>query len=133
MGVRPPSGLVVLAVKREQNHAEALSIPPLLESSRHPLLTTSLIVAETYGCLVSRMGRDGAVGVPIDIDAGIHVVRVAENDSVAGRTILDRYADKYITLTDAVSVAVMDRLRLRTALTFDQRSAQYGLVVQTAG
>ena len=87
MGVRPPSGLVVLAVKREQNHAEALSIPPLLESSRHPLLTTSLIVAETYGCLVSRMGRDGAVGVPIDIDAGIHVVESQRTTrSLVGRS-----------------------------------------------
>ena len=51
---------------------------------------------------------------------------------MAGRAILDRYADKDFSLTDAINFAVMDRLRLRTAFAFDRHFAQYGLDVLTA-
>ncbi len=45
---------------------------------------------------------------------------------------LYQYDDKDFSLTDATSFAVMERIRVPYAFTFDRHFAQYGFTVLTA-
>jgi predicted nucleic acid-binding protein len=54
-------------------------------------------------------------------------------DGLIGMTsIIYQYDDKDFSLTDATSFAVMERLRVPAAFTFDRHFAQYGFTVLTA-
>ena len=44
-------------------------------------------------------------------------------------TLLKRYQDTDFSLTDATSFIVMERLELKTAITFDDHFSQYGFIV----
>jgi predicted nucleic acid-binding protein len=54
------------------------------------------------------------------------VVRAEATDEAAARSIIYRYADKDFSLTDAISFAIMARLGLSQAFTFDKHFEQYG-------
>jgi predicted nucleic acid-binding protein len=60
------------------------------------------------------------------------IVRVTPEDEAKAREITYRYDDKDFSLTDATSFAVMERLGIRAAFTFDRDFRQYGLDVPTA-
>ena len=47
------------------------------------------------------------------------------------REIIRQYEDKSFSLTDATSFAVMERLRISYAFTFDRNFAQYGFTILT--
>jgi len=54
------------------------------------------------------------------------IERVGPEDEQRARQIIYQYDDKNFSLTDAASFAVMERLRIATAFTFDHNFAQYG-------
>lgn len=60
------------------------------------------------------------------------VVRVGVEDEDRALDILTRYTDKDFSYTDATSFAVMERLGIGTAFTFDHRFGQYGFQALTA-
>ncbi|MCD6028248.1 MAG: PilT protein domain protein, partial [Thermomicrobiales bacterium] len=57
------------------------------------------------------------------------IVRVRSADERRAREIITTQDDKDYTLTDATSFAVMERLRIGTAFTFDRHFVQYGFTV----
>lgn len=93
-----------------------------LAVSRHVrLLTTNLILAESHRFLLHRAGNRVAAAVLDRIDASplVTVEFVTADHHQAARRWLARLADQRITYTDAVTFAVMDALRCRTAISFD--------------
>ncbi len=58
--------------------------------------------------------------------SGIRSVWPTVEDEAAARAIIYRYEDKEFSLTDALSFAVMDRLHMSTAFTFDRDFERYG-------
>lgn len=60
------------------------------------------------------------------------VVRVRASDEERARRIIFRYTDKDFSFADAVSFAVMERLQISHAFTFDRHFAQYGFTVLTS-
>jgi predicted nucleic acid-binding protein len=60
------------------------------------------------------------------VSPSVVVVHVGEEDFRAGLEWFDRYDDKDFSFTDCVSFAVMRRLKLKVALTFDQHFKQAG-------
>ncbi len=51
---------------------------------------------------------------------------------MAAKAIIYRYTDKDFSLTDAISFALMERLRIPTAFTFDRDFERYGLSIAEA-
>jgi len=80
--------------------------------------------------LLTRIGYRFALRFLDDIHRSpTSLVRVTEADETDAHTLVRRYDDKRFSFTDATSFAVMGRLGLTEAFTFDQNFAQYGFVV----
>ena len=54
------------------------------------------------------------------------VIRLTAADEAAGRQIILHYNDKDFSYVDASSFAVMNRLDIQTAFSFDRHFEQYG-------
>jgi len=122
---------LTLSDPREANHAEARAMAERLADRRWRVFTTNFVVAETHALVLGRHGRDVAARVlrGIDTSASTTLVRVSARDERRAREIIEQYADKGFSLTDAISFAVMERLRIGYAFTFDRHFAQYGFAV----
>ena len=108
-------------------HSRAVALG---ETARGRLFTTNFIVAETHALLLRRLGRRVAILFLDEVDhSRMTVVRVSLKDERRAREIITRHDDKDYSLTDAMSFAVMERLRIGEAFTFDRHFAQYGFVV----
>ena len=124
------SAYFTLTDQRERNHPQALSVRNRLIAGRWRLFTTDFILAETHALLLVRLGRATAARVLQEIDRSlVTIVRVSAADERRARQIVAQYDDKDFSLTDATSFAVMERLRIGTAFSFDRTFAQYGLQV----
>lgn len=126
------SAYFALADPRDDNAATAQTIGQALSAFHSRQFTTNFILAETHALLLSRAGRQVAYEALHDIVMSATVtVRVSARDELRAHNILAEYDDKDFSLTDATSFAVMERLRIPHAFTFDRNFAQYGLTVLT--
>lgn len=88
------------------------------------------MLAETHALLLARRGRTIAARILTEIDHSTAVlVRVSAADERRAREIITTYQDKDFSLTDATSFAIMERLRIGHAFTFDRHFTQYGFTV----
>lgn len=121
------SAYFALAVPQEGNHVCATAILEGLQRHSVHLFTTNFIIAETHALLLARRGRTAALTVLGKIDnSSTTVIRVTGRDERRAREILRQYDDKDFSLTDTTSFAVMERLRIAYAFTFDRDFTQYG-------
>jgi predicted nucleic acid-binding protein len=124
------SALVGLAVPRDRYHREATVIQGRLVAEEWALYTSNVLVVETHALLLARAGRYFALQVLQEIDrSSINFIRIDAEDEERGRAILNRFTDKDFSLADAISFAVMERLLIPYAFTFDRNFAQYGINV----
>ena len=121
-----------LSVVRDSNHDAARAIAAQLIAERWRLTTTNFILAETHALFLNRVGRREALRALQAIErSDTTLVRVTPADERRAWAIIEQYADKDFTLTDATSFAVMERLGLTHAFSFDRNFAQYGFTVLT--
>jgi uncharacterized protein len=124
------SAYYALADARDANHGTAKQVRDGLIGERARLFTTNFVLAETHALVLSRLGREIALRVIDGIERSTTtVVRASARDEARARSILRQYDDKDFSLTDAMSFAVMERLRITRAFSFDAHFAQYGLDV----
>jgi predicted nucleic acid-binding protein len=131
------SAFYALADPRDGFHVAATRIQGILVSERWSLFTTNYLVAETHALILNRVGRTTAATVLQAIDqtsatGELVVVRVGLADERRARDILLRYDDKDFSLADATAFAVMERLRISFAFTFDRHYEQYGFASRFA-
>lgn len=122
---------LALIAPREATHAAAVAIARRIATERWQSFTSNFVVAEAHALVLARRGRADAARLLRELDASTdtRVVRIEEDDERRAREIVFRYADKDFTLTDATSFAVMERLRIDHAFTFDRHFLQYGFAV----
>ncbi len=120
-----------LAARRETHHPAAIRIEARMIAQHLQPFTTNFILAETHALILNRINRDTAQRILAAIRAsvGTSVVRVSARDEQRAWQIIERYDDKAFTFTDATSFAVMERLRIRQAFTFDRNFTEYGLPI----
>lgn len=89
--------------------------------------TSNFILAECHALIMSKLGIQPGLNFVTWLEDGrIEVHRVSQDEEVTARAILRRYRDKTFSYTDATSFAVMERLGLRDAFSFDSDFSQYG-------
>ena len=116
----------VLAVldAADANHARGLRAATELARLRCRLFQTMLLRVETHALLLSRLGAEAArrwLSSPPS-----PTVRPGPADESRGERIVIRHRDKDYSLCDAIAFAVMERMNVAIAFTFDRHFRQYG-------
>lgn len=122
------SAWIAVAIPQDGRHAEATKLLREAVRRKVALFTTNLIVAEVHRLLLYRSGSHTAAVALDRIDRSplteIVFPTAAHHD--AARAWLAKLADQRITYTDAVSFAVMDAARCRSAMAYDRHFATAG-------
>lgn len=127
------SAYLALLDETDEHHIEAAEILTRLANARHQLITTNAVLFEAYTLILSALGRSAAVRFLNDLrESQTRLERVRVRDEERARQILLRYDDKAFSFTDALSFAVMERLTIAYAFTFDRHFAQYGFAILTS-
>jgi len=113
--------------RRDAFHRDAVRLFRRAPSEQWFLFTTNFALAESHALILARMGRNRAWDFLQAIVTGrTNVIRAAEADEQRARASIEQYQDKEFGYCDAVSFAVMERLDIQEAITFDDHFRQYG-------
>jgi predicted nucleic acid-binding protein len=117
----------------ESGHAKAKSVYADAARRGVLLVTTPLVAAEMHVLLLRWRGpKAAAFFLETVFESGAHVVAEVDADlfDAALSRWIRKFADKPVSLTDAVSFEVMRRERITQALTFDRhfRDAGYEIL-----
>jgi predicted nucleic acid-binding protein len=116
--------------KNSIDYQRAHALLRQLTEGNRKLVTSNFVVAESHALLLNRLGRYMARGFLHWVDrSSLIVARVSVSDEQRARVIVDSYDDKDFSLTDATSFAVMERLGIVEAFTFDRHFRQFGFAV----
>ena len=117
----------------DEHHREATQILNQLAEERYRQFTTNVLLIEAHALILSVLSRTQAAQFLKDMqESNTVIVRVRAADEDRAKQILFQYDDKDFSFADAISFAVMERLAIRLAFTFDRDFAQYGFTVLTA-
>ncbi len=126
------SAYLALLDRADSYHTEALAILQWLANRRFRQFTTNTLISETHALLLSSLGSARARKFLQDIaESNTVIVRTSFRDEEHAKSILFKYTDKDFSLADAISFAVMERLQISSAFTFDHHFAQYGFAMLT--
>lgn len=121
------SAIFSLLCPDDINHKRAKAFIKGMKDERLVPLITNFIVAEAYALLMKRLG--GYAARVWLMNNRWPVERIIDSDEMRTKKILFKYADKDFSYTDAVSFAVMERLEIEVAFTFDRHFVQFGFKV----
>lgn len=126
------SAYFALFNKSDERHGDASEIADLIAAERLASCTTNAVVFESHGLFLSRLVADAARAFLQNMESSpTTIVRVRAADENRARQIIFQYTDKDFSYTDALSFAVMERLRISRAFTFDRHFEQYGFTPLT--
>lgn len=118
-------------VADDTHHERATALFHQADAEQWELVTTNAVVYETYGLLLvrSRPARDNALAF-LDLVTGdrYRIERVATGDEEAAVALIRKHEDKRYSLVDALSFAVMERLRIEEVIAFDRHFRSYGKI-----
>jgi|SRR5437867_8349551 len=96
------------------------------------LVTTPLVAAETHTLILRWRGpRAGTFFLETVFETGAHVIAPLDDEIIDAALTrwIRRFADKPLSLADAVSFEVMRRERITRALTFDRHFVDAGFEI----
>jgi predicted nucleic acid-binding protein len=121
-----------LADRSDQYHDQAIGIYPELLRGYQKLVTTNLVVSETYILVRRALGHREAMTFLESIEASPRVIKIYSDESLeaAAKDILRQYEDQDFSYTDGVSFAAMMQKEIEEAFSFDQhfRTAGFRLI-----
>jgi uncharacterized protein len=124
------SAYLALVNRRDRHHLAAIRVAEWLADQRYRLYTTNAMLIESHALILSVLGSRVAYRFLQDVmQSSTVVVRVRGSDEERARQILFHYEDKPFSYNDAISFAVMERLSIGLAFTFDSDFRQYGWTV----
>ncbi len=121
------SAWIAVTLKTDNNHEAATQVYPEILSNYARLVTTNLVVAETYNLIRYKMGHAPAMQY-LDRLKSARLDQVYSDALLEGRAIaiLRRYSDQDFSYADAISFALMQERGLQEAFTFDHHFAVMG-------
>jgi uncharacterized protein len=115
------SGWFAAVNRRDRHHARATE----LLSTHSSLVTSDFVIVETWLLINSRMDFATAERFVAGVRASCRVESIVGADWVQASVIADQFADQTYSLVDRTSFAVMERLGLGQALSFDSDFLTY--------
>lgn len=115
---------IALADKSDQYNLKAKAQAKEVERQKAKLYTTDLVVAETHSYLHYHLGIQAARTFwrkIMDGSSGVQILFTTSEDLASAWGVVDRYPDQDFSLIDCVSFAVIERMGLHEAFTFDAR------------
>jgi uncharacterized protein len=122
------SAWFAVADSGESSHTIATTIFRQLLRSSVRLITSDLVIAESQILFRRRIGPEAA-NVFLDSvnhSPSIEIVFLDQETEIEAKRLLDKFADQDLSLTDAVSFAIMKARKMRTAFTLDKHFAIAG-------
>jgi predicted nucleic acid-binding protein len=110
--------------RHDRNHRAAVGLFGRAVEEEWRLLTSNFVVAETHALILTRLGHDFAVAWLRSLPAVI--LRISRDDEQQAIRIIVAYRDKDFSYCDATSFALIERFRIRSAMSFDRHFRQYG-------
>lgn len=89
------------------------------------LVSSPLVVAETYTLIRYRIGYAVAIEWLTNLRSWVEIVPLTENDEEKAIFILKQYDNQAFTLADAVSFAIIEALGIPIALSTDKHFTVY--------
>ena len=117
--------LFAAANAKDRDHQRTKDFLAKLAEEKVILLATDFIIAEIYTLMFRKIGRDKAIEHLEKLRNTAEIERVSEEDENKAWQIILRYRDKDFSYVDATSFAIMERLRISDAFSFDEHFEQY--------
>ncbi len=121
---------VALADEDDIHHKDAASIFPSLLKTHKGLITSNLVVAESYILMLKGLGHGAAINFLERINSSPRIARIYSTSDIESNAeeILRKYQDQDFSYTDAVSFAIMKMQRLKKSFSFDRHFQTMGFV-----
>lgn len=115
-------------VERDQHHNAAITFWNELGKSQNRRFTSNLVLSEAFTLLARRTDDRFAAerARMLYASAALRIVRPDAADESAAILLLEKLADQKVSFCDCVSFALMRRLGLSDAFTFDGHFAAVG-------
>lgn len=112
------SAIVALADRQDATHAPAVAAYHSLLNDGYRLFTTNHVIVESFSLLCAGLGLDLARQWLRDCRLPIYIAEPSDEES-ARRMVIDNPSGRTLTLTDAISLVVMERLGISDAFAID--------------
>ncbi len=128
------SGWVSVLDPKDKYHAQAADFFRHALSTYSALVTTNLVIAETYINIRRSSNHEKAIAFLDLIEESRRIRCIWSDDELemSAREVLRLYRDQDFSYTDAVSFAVMQRDGIRDVFAFDRHFRAMGFVVLPA-
>jgi predicted nucleic acid-binding protein len=124
------SAYLALLDADDEHHSQATELLQELAQARYRQFTTNVLLIESHALILSVLGRTQAAQFLKDMqESNTVVIRARAADEERAKQIIFQYDDKDFSFADCISFAVMERLDIRLAFTFDRDFTQYGFTV----
>lgn len=125
------SAWVALADTDDSNHRKAAGNYPSILSEFGRMVTSNLVIGETYILLLKELGHNAAFAFLEKIRTSPRIVRVYSTELIEteAEALLRKYDDHDFSYTDAVSFVIMKRQKLKKAFSFDKHFLNAGFEV----
>jgi len=118
-----------MQVTEDAHHQRARELFEQANAEVWRLITTNVVVFETFTLMLirARDGRRHAIQLLDAIEGDRYQVeRVRQVDERHASTLVRAHADKRYSMCDALSFVVMERLKIKEALSFDRHFKMHG-------
>lgn len=119
---------IAIADRNDQYAKEAGPIYTELILKRKQLVTSDLVLAETYNLLLRTIGNKATISFSQKLTTipFLKVIAITQFDMERAWNILEKYSDKDFSFTDCTSFGLMERLKIKSAFSFDYHFIQFG-------
>jgi len=116
---------------KDANHQAARALIRDFEGHRTLLVTTDYIFDEVITVLLVRGNKDIAIqaGKAMLEEANIEIMRIDEEIFNEAWEMFQKFKDKEWSFTDCTSYVLMDKLNIKTGISFDRHFKQFGFRV----
>ena len=123
-----------LADRSDRHHRQAIEFYRQIFKDFQQLITTNLIIAETYTLIRKGLGHAPGVSFLNNLSASPRVMKVFSDQEMEedAQEIICRYKDQDFSYTDAVSFALMRHRNITQAFAFNQHFKTAGFEVLPA-